>query len=134
MTQTLMAEYEDDDKAFPTTDHYLFVGGPKHGEKVEVVTNDPIFKVIAPPAPAPNIGLSGAAMLTPGFDVHTYVRRDLGFETEDGSQWTRAVYCHEQIPNPQVAEHLLMAALLADFVKGGRKVVPDDGVPKLSGQ
>lgn len=128
-----MAEYEDDDKAFPKTDHYLFVGGPKHGERVEVVENDPTHKVIAPPAPAPYIGDSGVSMLNPGFDVHTYVKRDLGIEEEGGATYVRSVYCHEQIPNPQVAQQLLMAALLADFVKGGRKVVPTDGVSKLSG-
>lgn len=119
-----MAEF-DEEKPFPKTDHYLFVGGPKHGQKLEVVTGDPTHKVICPPAPA--------SMLNSGFvDVHTYVRRDLGFEAEDGTRYARTVYCHEEIPNPDVAQHLLMAALLADFVMGGRKVAPNDGVSNVS--
>lgn len=128
-----MAEFEDD-KPFPKTDHYLFVGGPKHGQRVEVVTGDPTHKVIAPPAPAPFIGDTGVSLLNPGFDVHTYVKRDLGFEESDGTNYVRTIYCHEQIPNPQVAQQYLMAALLADFVRGGRKVVPSDGVSELPGQ
>lgn len=128
-----MAEFEDNG-AFPATDHYLFVGGPKHGQRVEVVTNDPTHKVISPPAPAPFIADSGVSLLNPGFDVHTYVKRDLGFEEDDGTNYVRTIYVHEQIPNPQVAQQYLMAALLADFVRGGRKVVPSDGVSELPGQ
>lgn len=130
MFPNIMAEYEDDDmnKVFPKTDHYLFVGGPKHGQRVEVVEGDAVHKIMAPPTPTPALFGDGA-----GYEVHTYVKRDLGFQEDDGTVYARTVYCHDQIPNPQVAQQYLMAALLADFVRGGRKVVPD-GESKLSGQ
>jgi hypothetical protein len=113
MFPNLMANFEDDD-VFPETDKYLFIGGPKHGEYVEVVRGDLVHKCIVSP-------LTGGAA-----EVHTYIRRDITAQL-NGETYARDVYMHEQCPNPQVAEQLLMSALMVAFIKGGRKVVTVDG-------
>lgn len=116
----------DDDEVFPQTEKYLFVGGPKHGQRLEVVKDDPTFKVMAPPGP-PNLAEPQAFSGGAAYEVHTYIRREIGLQDDTGQQYTRPVYVHEVIPGAEVAQQLLMAALLADFVKGGRKVITQDG-------
>lgn len=131
MMPSLIAD--DDNPSFPPkTESYLLVGGPKHGQRVDIIDSDRIFRTFGPVTPQPAAGgLNGNAFTQfPGATVepHTYVRRDLGFRDEEtGEQYVRAVFVHEGIPNPDVAQQFLMAALLADFVKGGRKVIEEDG-------
>lgn len=122
----------DDGDFPPKTEHYLFIGGPKHGQRVEVIRNDSTHKIMAPSQPPAPPGMverrpygdgSYSFPYNGGFDVHTYVKRELGFADPDtGEHYRRHVYVHEGVPNAQVAEHLLMSALLADFVKGGERV------------
>lgn len=114
-----------DDNPFPPTAKYLFVGGPKHGQHLEVIENDPTFKVMAPPSPAFSLEESPLSDSGP-YEVHTYLRREIGMQDKSGQRYVRAVYVHEVIPSAEVAQQLLMAALLADFVKGGRKVIEAD--------
>lgn len=124
MFPNLMAEYENE---FPAVEEYLFIGGPKHGQRIEAIKADATHRVITPPAPAPFIADSGASGMNAGFDIHTYVRREVNLKHDDGTGYVRAVFVHEQIPNAQVAQQLLMSALYVDFVKGGRKVIEHDG-------
>jgi hypothetical protein len=112
-----------DNDGLPTTDKFLFIGGPKHGQHVEVIDSDPTFKVMAPPTMLTGEPLS----VSGGYEVHTYVKRKLGYRDDDGQAYERAVFVHEVIPGAEVAQQLLMAALMADFVKGGRKVIEPDG-------
>jgi hypothetical protein len=110
---------------FPETDTYLFVGGPEHGKRREVCKDDPIFKVMAPPQP--NLDGNSVFLAPGGYEAHTYVRRELAFQDGvTGEQYVREVYLHEGIPNPQIAEQMLMAALLVDFIRGGRKVTTEN--------
>lgn len=132
MFPNLMATDDNDDDIFPKTDRYLFLGGPEHGRYREVIKGDLTHKVIAPPTPAPFIAQSEPSELQSGFDIHTYVRRELGLQTDDGAAYKRDVYIHEAVPSPEVGQQLLMSALLAEFVKDGEKVTPD-GVPNLLG-
>jgi hypothetical protein len=121
----LMAEYFEGDDVFPPTEKYLFIGGPKHGEYMEVVAGDRSHKIIVP-ASAPlligdsPVNTSGAA------EIHTYMRRDITAEFGD-ERYVRDVYVHEGCPSPQVAQQLLMAVLMTDFIRGGRKVVTING-------
>jgi hypothetical protein len=120
-----MAEFEEDD-VFPETDNYLFIGGPKHGQYVEVVKDDPTHKVIVPGTSVlftPN----GAVPTSGTAEIHTYVKRDLGLTADDGYQYVRQVYVHEACPDQQVAQQLLLSVLMVEFIKGGRKVVTADG-------
>jgi hypothetical protein len=119
----LMAEYEHE---FPNVERYLFVGGPKHGQRLEVIDTDTTFRVISPPAPAPFIADGGASAMAAGFDVHTYVKRDVGLQDDDATYF-RAVFVHDKTPSPQVAQQLLSAALYVDFCRGGRRVVDENG-------
>lgn len=112
---------------FPKTAQYLFVGGPKHGQRLEVIEGDPTHRVIAPPAPAnltdyrpvetPESPAAGA------FEVHTYVRQRLGLQdSATGERFTQFIFIHDRIPNPEMAKQLVFDALLAEFVRTGRKV------------
>lgn len=112
-----------DDNAMPTTEKYLFVGGPKHGQYKEVVKGDPMFKVIVPPTLSRMIAPEDVLSGNDGYEIHTYVKRDLGLREDDGTAYIRTVYVHEVIPSPDVAQQMLMAALMTEFVKGGRKVI-----------
>lgn len=114
---------------FPETVQALFIGGPKHGEYLEVVKDDPTWKVLSPPRS------NGDATLfsVPAAEVHTYVKRTLGAQTADGETYTRDVYVHEDCPSPDMAERLLTQALMLEFLKRGRKVVTVDGVSDVSG-
>lgn len=103
------------------TAEFLFVGGPKHGEHLEVIATDRTFKVFAPPSPLD----SGAG----GYELHTYVRRKLALQSDDGTGYERAIFVHEVIPSPDVAQQMLMAALLTEFIKGGKKVIDHDAEP-----
>jgi hypothetical protein len=134
MTQTLMPPFEDDESVFPATETVLFLGGPKHGEDVEIVRGERTWKTFAKAEPSvipmrregvdlPPLSTSGAVQ------VHTYVRRPLQLQNEaSGEEYVRDVFVHEAVPNPQVAQQLLMAALLARFILGGRKVINQDDV------
>jgi hypothetical protein len=134
MTQTLMASFEDDEpeNVFPATETVLFLGGPKHGEDVEVVSADRTWKVFAKAEPSVIPMRRDGADLPPligsgGMQVHTYLRRPLSLQNEaTGEQYVRDVFVHEAIPNPQVAQQLLMAALLGRFILGGRRVIDSD--------
>jgi hypothetical protein len=103
----MMTETAVDANGFPAVDKHLFVGGPKHGQRIEVIAKDLTHRVMTPPAP-PSLG---------GYDVHTYTRREV---TLPG--YARPVFIHESIPNSETAQQMLMSALYVDFVKGGRKV------------
>lgn len=121
----LMAEYFEGDDVFPATEKHLFIGGPKHGEYVEVVSGDPTHKCIVP-ASAPVFVGNQAVNTSGAAEVHTYIRRDIGAEFGD-ERYAREIYVHEACPSPQVAQQLLMAVLMTEFVKGGRKVVTING-------
>lgn len=128
MTETAMAT-SDDEPLFPATDTYLFVGGPKHGQECEVPADERVFKLFAPPAgPQPVAGFT-IPSLSGGLEVNTYVRQELGFEDQrTGEQFVRAVFVHDSVPNPQIGQQLLITALFANFVRGGRKVIEHHGV------
>ncbi len=108
---------------FPETEHYLFIGGPKHGEFVEVVKNDPSHKVLAPSAQPQFFSnpLSDLDNAHPAYGVETYVRQEIGGELPDGF-YKRAVYIHSELPNAQVAQQMLLSALMAEFLKGGTRI------------
>lgn len=101
---------------FPKIETYLFVGGPKHGQWLDVVEGEPTHKVLCPPA---------AGDLA-GYDAHTYIRSEICAEDQNGAQFARVIYVHWTIPDAGAAQSALIAALFADFVRGGRKVV-DNG-------
>lgn len=126
MLPNLMADDELPRNVFPKTEVYLFVGGPKHGQRLEVVRDDPTHRVISAPQPPAYMSGSLPTLDGGGHEIHTYLMRKLAFETDDGDTYTRTVYVHDQVPNAAVAQHLLSTALLADFVKGGRKVVTNE--------
>lgn len=127
MTQTLMNDFEEErpETVFPDTEKVLFLGGPKQGETVEVVYGDPVWKVIsAPPPPTimPEVALpAGGAMV-----VHSYIRRVLTLQDQEGDVYRRTVYVHESIPNEMIAQRLLMGALLSTFIHGGERVPQDE--------
>lgn len=126
MFPNLMAGYEDDKDVFPVTHEALFLGGPEHGKWREVVEGDPVFKVISKAEPA-SVLLNDAPLdVSGGMVIHTYIKRDLTLPTQDGTQFVRPVYVHEEVESPLMAQRLLMAALLDNFIRGGRKVIDSD--------
>jgi hypothetical protein len=134
MTLTLMAPYEDDNEpetVFPDTEMCLFIGGPAQGETREVVHGDQSFRVIAPPA-APTIAPDVPFPLMAGGVpvVNTYLRREFVLEDDKGEVYKRTVYVHDSVPNPAIAQRLLMAALLAAWVREGERV-PQDELPTI---
>lgn len=133
MTLTLMAPYEDDEpeSVFPATEKLLFIGGPSHGQDIEVPTDEQTWKMFSKSSAPLFIGATGGPP-TPtsgAVTVETYYRRPLTGQESNGEEFTRDVFVHESIPNPQIAQQLLLAALLTRFIKGGRQVIAGDVVP-----
>lgn len=123
MTQTLMANFEDEEGVFPMTETVLFLGGPKHAQECEVIAGDQTWQIFDK---APPTQVDGVTMLGSGaFLTHRYIRKPIQAEDESGTYF-RDVFVHESVPNAQVAQQLLMAALLARFIKGGHKVLEAD--------
>lgn len=106
----------------PQVERYLFVGGPKHGQRIEVVKGDAVHKVFAPGQPASLMAQDNT--YAGGFDVHTYVRQRLGMKDQGGVEYSAVIYVHDQIPN-QYAQHLLMEALVVDFVRANGERVSE---------
>jgi hypothetical protein len=131
MTQTLMPPFEDDESVFPSTEQVLFLGGPAHGEAREVVRDDRSTKIVAK-SPTVIGRDNGLPLLGSGTaEVHSYYRRPIGLRFDEDNAFVRDVFVHETVPNPQVAQQLLMAALLTTFVKGGRRIIDGDGVSEV---
>jgi hypothetical protein len=132
MTQTLMPPFEDDESVFPATDKVLFLGGPKHGEELEVPRDERVWRMPVMPKTVINVEPSGIPLFGSGTaEVHTYVRRPIGLKFDEDTAFTRDVFVHESVPNQQIAQQLLMAALLVTFVKGGRRIIDGDGVSEV---
>ncbi len=115
----------DDGSVFPKTESYLLIGGPKHGEYAEIPTDEQTWRIFAKSAPAPaanTFAFGGMGDFTP----QTYMRRELSGQDNEGTNYTRAVFIHESVPSPDVAQQLLMSALVTNFVKAGRKVIEHD--------
>lgn len=127
MTLTLMAPYEDDEpeSVFPVTEKVLFLGGPFHAQDVEVPTDEQTWKMFVRPKTVVAVD-NGPPLLGSGtMQIQTYYRRPLHGQNDDG-EYVRDVFIHESVPSPQVAQQLLMAALLTRFITGGRRVVEGD--------
>lgn len=111
----------------PQTEHCLMIGGPKHGEFMEVIKNDAVHKVIVPPpAGQPATQPERRPLFGPfptAYEIHQYTRRPLTFaDPTTGKRYEQSVYVHETITTMDVAEQALMAALLCNYMRAGVEV------------
>lgn len=111
----------------PQTEHCLMVGGPKHGEFMEVIKNDAVHKVIVPPPPGQEPAQVERRPLFTSFpaayEIHQYTRRPLRFvDPVSGKHYEQSVFIHESIATMDVAEQALLMALLRQYMMAGVEI------------
>ena len=132
MTQTLMPPFDEPESIFPATEKVLFIGGPSHGQDVEVPKDEQSWRMFAKSSAPLFFGERDgpATVATSGaVEVQTYYRRPLVGVDNSGTEYTRDVFVHESIPSPQIAQQALLAALLTRFITGGRRIVDSENEP-----
>jgi hypothetical protein len=124
-----MPPFDEPESIFPATEKVLFIGGPSHGQEGEVPKDEQSWRTFAKSSRPLFLGESNGApaLSTSGaVEVQTYYRRPLNGVDNNGAEYTRDVFVHESIPNPQIAQQALLAALLTRFIMAGRRIVDQD--------
>ena len=97
----------------------LFLGGPAHGQVMEVRADMREVRVPMPPGSTPR-DEHGLPILT-GFDTAVYLRRQLEAPAADGTHFARSLFVEAGL-QPQQAEQLLGGLLIQLWVLSGEQV------------
>jgi hypothetical protein len=96
---------------------YLFVGGPKHGERVAVDSDEQVHTILAVP-PVQMAVENGVPILAPSVAVPVqYIRRTLSM-TADGGDYSNTAYVEMSVGQDQ-AVALISQILITEWVRQG---------------